>query len=148
MHVPFVRQITRRAALMLGLAVAGLPFVAVAAGAPRLTLKSGSPQTARAWVAARANRYETHFDAALVVNVAPAKLKVRFRCVTHGCEFPAMDQPDSVSRVDPSAMDVVASKGEAAIKLIVWTDTPEDVVVVAQPADATRPQVRFLLNER
>jgi hypothetical protein len=139
----------RARAALLGLALAGLPFLAAAAGAaPRLALKSGSPQTARAWVAARADRYETHFDKALVVSVSPAKLKVRFHCITRGCEFPAMDQPDSVSRVDPSTMDVAGAKGEAAIKLTIWTVTPENVVVVAQPAGAAGPQVRFLLNEQ
>ena len=142
-------QITRRAAL--GLLSAALPFgvpPAAAAGkaGPQLSIKSGTPQTAQAWVAARADRYETHFDTALVVNVKPA-MKVRFRCITRGCEFPPSDQPDNVSRVDASAYDVTSAKGEATIKLIVWTTTPENVVIVAQPADAAQPQVRFVLNE-
>jgi hypothetical protein len=134
---------------LIGLAVAGLPLVAAASkDVPQISIKSGTPQTARAWVAARADRYETRFDAALVVRVSPAKTKVRFRCITRGCEFPASDQPDSVSRVDPSAYDVVSAKGEASIKLTIRTITPENVVVVAQPAGASKPQVRFILNER
>ena len=113
----------------------------------RLAIVAGTPQTAQAWVAARANRYETKFDRALVVRVAPAKTKVRFRCITRGCEFPASDQPETVTRVDPNAYDVAAVKGQASIKLTIWTDTPENVVVVAQPADEPAPQVRFNLNE-
>jgi hypothetical protein len=129
-------------------AAAALQMAAVAAKeSPRIAIKSGTPQTARAWVAARANRYETKFDAALVVNVAPDKTKVRFRCITRGCEFPASDQPDTVSRVDPAAYDVLSAKGTAAIKLTIWTVTPEDVVVVAQPAGSNGPQVRFILKE-
>jgi hypothetical protein len=139
----------RSRAFLAALVAIGLSLAVAAAATelPRLTIKSGSPQTARAWVAARANRYETKFDAALVVTVSPAKTKVRFRCITRGCEFPASDQPDSVSRVDPGAYDVASSKGEASIKLTIWTVTPEDVVVVAQPADRSTPQVRFVLNE-
>jgi hypothetical protein len=133
---------------LFGLVVAGLPLAAAAGkDVPRISIKSGTPQTAQAWVAARANRYETKFDAALVVRVAPAKTKVRFRCITRGCEFPASDQPDSVSRVDASTYDVASAKGEASIKLTIWTATPENVVVVAQPAGAAQPQVRFILNE-
>jgi hypothetical protein len=114
----------------------------------RLTIRSGTPQTARAWVAARADRYETKFDKALVVDVVPAKTKIRFRCITKGCEFPASDQPDTVARVDTSAYDVASVKGKATIKLTIWTVTPEDVVVVAQASDGKGPQARFLLNER
>jgi hypothetical protein len=131
------------------LAASVVPLVALAAGpGPRIAVKSGTPQTARAWVAARANRYEAKFDNALVVSVWPGKAKVRFRCITRGCEFPASEQPDSVTRVDASAYDVAATNGEAAIKLTVWTVTPEDVVVVAQPAGADGPQVRFILSEQ
>ena len=56
--------------------------------ATSIRVKSGTPQTARAWVAARADRYETHFDQALVVDAGKRVAKVRFRCVTAGCEFP------------------------------------------------------------
>lgn len=121
--------------------------MAVAESAGQLSIVSGTPQTARAWVAARADRYETKFDKALVVKTAHVA-KVRFRCITRGCEFPAQDQADNVNRVDPNAYDVTTKKGEASIKLTVWTVTPEDVVIVAQPSDAGGPQVRFLLNER
>jgi hypothetical protein len=113
----------------------------------RIAIVAGTPQSGRAWVAARANRYETKFDHALVVRVAPSNTKVRFRCITRGCEFPASDQPDTVTRAGPNAYDVAPVKGEASIKLTIWTDTPENVVVVAQPADAPGPQVRFTLNE-
>jgi hypothetical protein len=134
---------------LLGFVLSGLPFAAASANAvPQLAVKSGTPQTARAWVAARANRYETRFDDALVVRVSPAKIKVRFRCITRGCEFPPSDQPDTVSRVDASAYDVESRQGLATIKLTVWTVTPENVVVVAQPTGAAKPQVRFNLNER
>ena len=135
---------------LFGLAVTGISLAAASGNdLTRITLKSGTPQTARAWVAARANRYETKFDAALAVNVSPAKIKVRFRCVTRGCEFPASDQPDTVSRVDPSTYDVTSVKGVASIKVTIWTLTPETVTVVAQPAEgAGRPQVRFVLNAR
>jgi len=118
------------------------------AAALAVTVQSGTPQTARAWVAARADRYETHFDGALVVKAATGVAKVRFRCITRGCEFPPSDQPDNVVRVDAAAYDVVPKKGLASIKLIVWTVTPENVVVVAQPAGRPGPQVRFLLDER
>jgi hypothetical protein len=135
-------------AWILGLAVAALPLaVAAADDATQLTIKSGSPQTVHAWVAARTKKYEMDIPAALVVNAAPDKAKIRFRCITPGCEFPPSDQPDSVSRVDPSAYDVTVAKGAAAIKLTIWTTTPESVVVVAQPAGAKDPQVRFILNE-
>jgi hypothetical protein len=135
-------------ALIPGLVLAALP-IAAAAGkdVPQITIKSGTPQTVHAWVAAREQKYEMDIPAALVVNVSPAKAKVRFRCITPGCEFPLSDQPDSVSRVDASAYDVIEAKGEASIKLTIWTTTPESVVVVAQPAGAQQPQVRFTLNE-
>ena len=113
----------------------------------QLLLVSGTPQTERAWVAARADRFEAKFDTALVVKATGVE-KVRFRCVTPGCEFPAQDQADNVNRVDPRTYDVTVKKGLASIKLIVWTVTPETVVVVAQPADRATPQVRFVLNER
>ena len=109
-------EVTRRAVrgALASLAAFGFSFPAGAATeTPQLTIKAGTPQTAQAWVAARADRYETHFEHALVVVVSPAKTKVRFRCITPGCEFPASDQPDTVSRVDPSAYDVAAVKGEA-----------------------------------
>jgi hypothetical protein len=154
MHRPFdvdraTISLRRSRVLLVALAAIGFSFTAATAKeALRLTIKSGTPQSARAWVAARANRYETKFDAALVVNVAPDKIKVRFRCITRGCEFPPADQPDSVARVDGSAFDVLSAKGIAAIKLTIWTVTPEDVVVVAQPAGSSEPQVRFILKER
>lgn len=113
-----------------------------------LSVQSGTPQTARAWVAARADRYETQFNAALVVKAGKGVTKVRFRCITRGCEFPPADEPDNVSRVDAAAFDVVPKKGLASIKLVVWTTTPENVVVVAQPSGRPGPQVRFQLNER
>ncbi len=136
-------------AWMSGLVITTLPLAVAAAGdAPQITIKSGSPQTVHAWVAAREKKYEMDIPAALVVNVSPDKTKIRFRCITPGCEFPPSDQPESVSRVDASAYDVAAAKGEASIKLTIWTTTPESVVVVAQPADAAGPQVRFTLNEQ
>jgi hypothetical protein len=136
-------------ACLSGLVIAALPLAAAAVGkdAPQLTIKSGTPQTVHAWVAARAKKYELDIPAALVVNVSPADVKVRFRCVTPGCEFPPSDQPDSVTRVDASAYDVTAKNGAATIKLTIWTASPESVVVVAQPAGAKQPQVRFSLNE-
>jgi hypothetical protein len=141
-------HVTRLGALAL-LVVALPSFAAAAASAPqRISIKSGTPQTVRVWVAARADRYEANFSAPLVVSVSPAKVKVRFRCITHGCEFPASDQPDTVTRVDTSAYDVASVKGQASIKLTIWTDTPENVVVVAQPTGAAGPQVRFVLNEQ
>lgn len=111
-------------------------------------MQSGTPQTAQAWVATRADRYETDFHDALVVKAAKGVAKVRFRCITRGCEFPAQDQADNVSRVNASTYDVVPKKGLASIKLIVWTVTPENVVVVAQPSNRPGPQARFVLNER
>jgi hypothetical protein len=132
------------AAVITGCSLAAAP----ASELVRLTIRSGTPQTARAWVAARASRYETKFDKALVVDNVPAKMKIRFRGITKGCEFPASDQPDTVTRVDASAYDVAGVKGEAAIKLTIWTVTPEDVVVVAQASNGKGPQARFLLNER
>jgi len=125
------------------------PVFLAAILATSVSVKSGTPQTARAWVAARATRYETHFDAALVVSAGKRVAKVRFRCVTAGCEFPPADQPDAVSRVDASAFDVAVKSGSASIKLIVWTVTPETVVVEARPAQgAGGAPARFILNER
>jgi hypothetical protein len=142
-------SLRRSRAFLATLAAIGLTLAAAAAKEPpRLTIKSGTPQTARAWVAARANRYETKFDAALVVNVSPDKIKVRFRCITRGCEFPPADQPDTVARVDSNAFEVLSAKGVASIKLTIWTVTPEDVVIVAQPVGSNAPQVRFILKER
>jgi hypothetical protein len=139
----------RARACLAGLALSLLIGVAAAGkDVTRITIASGTPQTAQAWVAARANRYEAKFDGALVVRVSPASAKVRFRCITRGCEFPASDQPDTVARVDPNAYDVAPVKGQASIKLTIWTDTPENVVVVAQPAETAGPQVRFILKER
>jgi hypothetical protein len=134
---------------------AGIPALALTllsasatagATAARIAVVSGTPQSAHAWVAPRANRYETKFDAALVVSVSPPETKVRFRCVTRGCEFPASEQPETVTRVDASTYDVAAAKGQAAIKLTVWTVAPETVTVVARPAEEDGPQVRFILN--
>jgi hypothetical protein len=144
------RPLRTARAFTLAVVLAGVAVPVRAAGDEpvRLTIESGTPQTARAWVAARANRYEATFDAALAVNVSPATAKVRFRCITPGCEFPPSDQPDSVTRVDPSAYDVASAKGTASIKLTIWTTAPENVVVVAQPAGRADPQVRFILNER
>jgi hypothetical protein len=133
---------------LLGLALAATPAGSGAEDAQRITITSGTPQNVRVWVAARANRYEAKYDKALTVSVSPATLKVRFRCITRGCEFPAQDQPDSVARIDPSTYDVTGVKGVASIKLIVWTMTPENVVVTAQPSGAGGPQVRFLLGQR
>jgi hypothetical protein len=131
------------------LALVAACFATAAAAAPaRISITSGTPQSARAWVAARANRYETRFDAALVVAVASPQTKVRFRCVTRGCEFPPSDQPDTVARVDGSAYDVTSVKGEASIKLTIWTLTPENVVVIAQPAGSANPRLRFDLEAR
>ena len=132
-----------------GAVITGCSLAAAPASEPlRLTVRAGSPQTATAWVAARANRYEAKFDHALVVDGAPNKMKIRFRCITKGCEFPASDQPDTVTRVGPAAYDVASVKGEATIKLTVWTVTPENVVVTAQASSGKGPQLRFLLNER
>ena len=111
-------------------------------------MQSGTPQTAQAWVAARADRYEADFHTALVVKAGKGVAKVRFRCITRGCEFPPADMPDNTTRVDASAFDVVPKKGLASITLVVWTVTPENVIVVAQPSNRPGPQVRFLLNER
>ena len=48
------------------------------AAALAVTVQSGTPQTAQAWVAARADRYETHFNTALVVKAgAPAAVTVK-----------------------------------------------------------------------
>jgi len=86
-------------AWLSALIVAGLSL-APASGkdVPHLTLKSGTPQTARAWVAARATRYETDFNAALVVNVSPAKLKVRFRRPTNRIRCRASTRAPTTSK--------------------------------------------------
>lgn len=118
------------------------------AAAVAITVRSGTPQTARAWVAQHADRYETDFHDALVVKAGKGVAKVRFRCITHGCEFPPADMPDNTTRVDASAFDVVPKNGVASIKLIVWTVTPENVIVTAQPPNRPGPQARFVLNER
>ena len=145
MHVRFLKA----RAVIAGFVAAGVACAAAAtaASAVRLAIVSGTPQTARAWVAEHADRFETKFDGALVVKTANVR-KVRFRCVTRGCEFPAQDQADNVNRVNPSAYDVTTKNGQASIKLTIWTQTPQTVIVVAQPAERTTPQVRFVLNER
>lgn len=115
----------------------------------RIAVKSGTPQSARAWAASGANVYETAFDQALVVTVSPADTRVRFRCVTPGCIFPPSDQPDGVDRVDTSAFDVASDKGIASIKLVVRSVSTGSVTVVATPAtDPHGPAARFILNAR
>jgi hypothetical protein len=133
--------------LVLALA-AGSAGIAAAADVPRIAITSGTPQTVRVWVAPRANRYEAKYEQALTVSVSPPTLKVRFRCITRGCEFPAQDEPENVARVGPSAYDVTGVKGKASIKLVIWTVTPQNVVVTAQPSSGSaQPQVRFVLGE-
>ncbi len=107
------------------------PAVAV-----RARIVSGTPQSARAFVAPAAAKYVTEFAQPLVVRVEGsknAKLGVRFFCVTRGCELPPQTQPDEVKRIDPRTFEVTSKDGKAAISLTVSTDTPETVEIVAQP---------------
>jgi hypothetical protein len=109
------------------------------AAAVRARIVSGTPQSARAFVATAAAKYVTEFTQPLVVRVEGSKnpkLGVRFFCVTRGCELPPQTQPDEVKRIDPRTFEVTSKDGKAAISLTVSTDTPETVEVVAEPVTA------------
>jgi hypothetical protein len=141
----------RRSAVRLAVlaAVAWLPGNASAGAPPVIAIVSGTPQSATAFIAQHGPRYETAFDAPLVVKVAPPGTVVRFRCITPDCTFAASVQPDAVSRVDPRSYDVKSANGDASIKLLISTATVESVTVTATPVRTPHaPAVRFVLHER
>lgn len=102
----------------------------------RAWIVSGTPQSARAYVAPAAAVYVTEFARPLVVRVDGAKnpkIGVRFFCTTPKCELPPQVQPDEVKRIDPRTFEAQSKNGKATISLTVSTDTPETVEVVAEP---------------
>ena len=115
-----------------------------------ISFESGTPQSAPAYVAARADRYEAVFPHALAVRVSgPVGARIRFVCETAGCEFPPSEQGDSVHRIDARSFDVVSAAGMAAIKLIVSAPSPRTVVVLARPSGVrVLRNVRFVLQMR
>jgi hypothetical protein len=106
------------------------------ATAVRAQIVTGTPQSAHAYVAPAAAVYVTEFTRPLVVRVSGtrnAKIGVRFFCVTKGCELPPQTQPDEVKRIDPRTFEAQSKDGKATISLIVSTDTPKTVEVIAEP---------------
>ena len=102
----------------------------------RAQIVSGTPQTAHAYVAPAAAIYVSEFTRPLVVRVSGTKnpkIGVRFSCITKGCELPPQTQPDEVKRIDPRTFEAQSKGGQATISLIVSTDTPETVEVIAEP---------------
>jgi hypothetical protein len=98
----------------------------------RAVIVSGTGQTAHAYIAGAAKRYQAEYAAALVVRVpAPlprdGKRYVRFTCITGGCTFAPTDQPENgkwVERVEgvENAYKVQIDRGAAALR--VTTETP------------------------
>lgn len=123
-------------------------FLVAAPGVTRLTLVSGTQQSAHAMVSVGTKQYETVFTKPLVVRVSPKDAKVRFTCITPGCTFPPQVQGDNVNRAGANAYDVDADNGVASIKLTVRTLSVQPAIVVARVARGHGPQARFMLNER
>ena len=142
----------------LAIAFAGVAFAdgaamhraAVTRRAVTIALLSGTPQSAHAFVAAHASRYEAAFPNELAVRVAgPDGSKIRFACETDGCAFPPSDQGDNVHRIDVRSYYVDSADGRATIKLTVSAPSPRTVVVSARPeAGAASRSVRFVLEMR
>ena len=131
------------------LLVTGL-LAAIAPGTPiaRITIASGTPQSAHAMVAVGTNQYETTFGKPLVARVAPADAKVRFTCITPGCTFPPQVMAENANRAGPNAFDVDADSGVASISFVVRTLSVQPVTVVARAPDGRGPAVRFVLIAR
>ena len=130
--------------LMTGLLLAVAPAPALT----RLTMVSGSGQSAHAWVAVGTKEYETVFETPLVVHVTPDDGKVRFTCVTAGCTFPPQVVGENANRASASAFDVDADSGTASITLTVRTPTVEPISVIAQAANGHGPRLQFTLIAR
>ena len=134
--------------VMSGLAVTAVAAAASATRSAAITIVSGTPQTATAYVAQHGPRFETTFDAALVVKTVPKDVTVRFRCITHDCQFAPSEQPVA-NRVDPGAFDYKTKNGTASIKLIISTVTVETVTVSATVMGGPHPpSVTFHLIAR
>lgn len=101
----------------------------------RAEIVSGTPQTARAYVAAGEAKYATEF-APLVVRVsgpAAAKRRMRFHCVTRGCAF-VTDAPENGDRIDPATYDVDVKGGKASLHVTIVAGNPAGTYVLyAQP---------------
>jgi len=142
----------------LALAVAAIALVAASHPAPhqpprahahprkplhvvRAFVVSGTPQTARAFVAPGEAKYQTEFPGLLVVRVVGAPRQkqprhVRFTCVTKGCAFGAADQPNKGQDVDHVTNDgnyyrAAVNHGKAAIRVTVEADSPFGTYTVA-----------------
>lgn len=127
-----------------------LAQVIAAAAAVRLTVVSGTPQSAHAYVAPGARVYLTEFRQQLVVHVAGAVERIRFSCASPHCDFAPSEQPDTVHRVDENAYDVDVREGKASVTLTLSTPTLGTYLVTARPAaghSSTR-SVRFALTAR
>jgi hypothetical protein len=130
----------------------------------RAEIVSGNAQSAHGYVAPAAKLYLTEFPHMLVVRVAgPAppkgeKRRVRFRCVTKGCVFAPIEQPEEddrkVERVDPAAYDaaVHAKDGTAAIRVLLQANRPVGTYTVEATPVAGKGEraipASFTLNTR
>jgi len=161
----------------LALAVAAIAFVAAshanprppshAPGAhPRKPLRvvrafvvSGTPQTARAFVAPGEAKYQTEFPQPLVVRVVGArpqkqKPRVRFTCVTKDCTFVATEQPnpDAVTHRDDGDYSVQVNDGKAVLRVTIEAESPLGTYTVAAiPLEGYRERavgVSFTLTSR
>jgi hypothetical protein len=132
--------------LMTGVLAAIAPSTPIA----RITIASGTSQSAHAMVAVGTNQYETTFEKPLVAHVVPANAKVRFTCVTPGCTFPPQIMAENANRAGPNAFDVDADTdtGIASISFVVRTLSVQPVTVVAQSPSGRGPSVRFVLIAR
>ncbi len=131
------------AASVLALAAATHPAPRATPAPPRHveTLRadvvSGNGQTVPAYAAIKESKYIADFKL-LVVRVTGAEAqgdhrRIRFHCVTKGCIFASVDQPDDakyVFRIDPSTYDARAIKGKATLAVSIEADQPAGTYTV------------------
>ena len=106
----------------------------------RAFVVSGTPQTARAFVAPGKAKYQTVFPGLLVVRVVGAprqkqKRHVRYTCVTNGCDFGAADQPNKGQGIEHVTTGgdyytVEVNNGKAAIRVEIEGDQPAGTYTV------------------
>lgn len=92
----------------------------------RVTIVSGSGQTARAYVAPAEKSYVTEFPGLLVVRmdgVPPGEPRhVRFVCVTKSGKFDAADQPNAgegINHAEDGSYGVETVKGTASLRVAI-----------------------------
>lgn len=136
--------------VFLAFVIAGALMATASDSAPaRITIKSGTPQSAHAWAPPGTNLYETTFTTPLVVTVTPKDVKIRFSCVTPGCIFPPQEQGENIERAAPNAFDATAEHGVASIKLVIRSVSTQEIAVDARPAgNPHAPSARFRLTAR